>query len=313
MSSKPLFGSLCLAPFLVATAHAGEPTLITAPPAVQEAADSYLEALPAFDLGRIAYLQTGGMDIDGTNSDLTLRKFEFRSFFSKPITVLGGVAIIPMFSYEMTNVDFDGFRNPLLHDEDLHSFSLSTFLFKDFQNTPWFAAGWANAELATDFQNVGSDSFTYDVALGVGYRLSDTFTIAAGAAAININSDVEFYPGINFDWKPNDTFQVGLYGPNLLATYTMNEAWNLSLRGTPNGGTWVYNNDINQSRTLDISSYTLGIYTENNVFGNFWLSAGVGYTFLGEIEVRNNHGANSTSRDLDSAPYAEISLGLRRW
>ena len=312
MSMKPLFGSICLAPLLSATAVAGEPIPLTVS-APEPSEPTLREELPSFDLAQLSYLQTGEMDIDGSNADLMLRSFEFRSFFLKPVTILDGLSFVPMIRYKQTNVDFNNLNNPFLHDEDLHKISLSTFFFKKFRNSPWFGVGYTNIDLSSDFQDIDSDAFTYDFALGVGYRISDTFTIAAGAAIIGVNSDSSIFPAINFDWKPNDSFQVGLYGPNFLARYTVNDAWNVSLRGLPNGGTWVYNNDLGQSRTLDITSIAVGLYTEHNIYGEFWLSAGVGYTFANEIEIRNNHGGNSTSRDMDSVPYGEIALGLRKW
>ncbi len=313
MSSKSLVGAFVLAPFVFSSFVVAAPDAIAVTPSMEGLDEEVKNDLPSFDLARISFLQTGAMDFEDADADLTLSQFEFRSFFAKPIELFEGLSLIPLISYRFTDVDLDGINSPILHDEALHSISLSSILFKNFEGTSWFAAGWTRAELATDFQSIDSDSFTYDVAAGVGYRFSDTFTLAVGAAVLNINSDVQVYPGINFDWKPNECIQVGLYGPSFRAAYEVNERWNLAVRGMPTGGSWVYNTDFDITQTLDITSYTLGLYTENNIFGNFWLSAGVGYSFLGNLEVRDNDGSNGVDTDLDGAPFAEVAIGLRRW
>lgn len=313
MSSKHLAGALLLAPVMSATLASAAPATLAVTPSVEGIDQEVKDDLPSFDLARLSYLQTGGMDFEDIDADLTLSQFEFRSFFAKPVEIIKDLNFIPMIGYKFTDVDFDGLNTPLLHDEALHSIYLSGVFFKNFDNSPWFAAGWTRAELATDFQSVDSDAFTYDVALGVGYRFSESFTLGAGAAVLNINSDVQVFPGINFDWQPNECLQIGLYGPNLRAAYTVNDRWNLAVRGMPTGGSWVYNTDFDITQTLDITSYSLGLYTENNLFGNFWLSAGVGYSFLNNLEIRDNDGSNGIDTDLDGAPFAEIAIGLRRW
>lgn len=281
------------------------------------AQDSLRDSLPQFDAIRGTFTQTGDMNLDNNPGDLSIRKYEASAFLSEPIALTSDLTMIPIFSYGVTQLDFQG-TGPLaafpIQDEDLHSASLSAIFVQDFRNTPWFGIGWTRAEMATDYQNIGGEDFTFDVALGVGYRVSDTFTIGAGFVVTNLNGDDEIFPGINFNWTPCEKFTVGVFGANLLARYDVNECWYLSLDGTPGGGNWNIKDAAGQSRTIQLDSYWLGINTHHRIAGELWLSAGIGYTFANEIEVKGNYGNGpSFSREMDGAPLAQISLSLREW
>lgn len=282
--------------------------------ATSYAQDSLRDSLPQFDVLRATFTQTGDMDIDGNPGDLSLTKYEASAFLSEPVALTSDLTMIPIFSYGVTQLDFSDTGAFPIQDEDLHSASLSAIFVQDFRNTPWFGIGWTRAEMATDYQNIAGEDFTFDVALGVGYRVSDTFTIGAGFVVTNLNGEEEIFPGINFNWKPSDKFSVGLFGPNLFARYDVNDCWYLSLDGTPGGGNWNINDAAGQSRTIQLDSYWLGVNTHHRIAGQLWLSAGVGYTFANEIEIRGNYGNGpSFSREMDGAALAQISLSLREW
>lgn len=277
--------------------------------------ESFRDSLPEFDALRTTFTQTGDMDIDGNPGDLSISNYELSSFLSKPISLTSDLTLIPIFSYGLTELDFDGTGAGFpIQDENLHSASLSAIFIQNFRDSPWFAVGWTRAELATDFQGVDGEDFTFDIALGVGYRVNDTFTIGAGFVVTNLNGDEEIFPGLNFIWTPTEKFTAGVFGPNIIARYDVNDSWFVSLNGSPGGGNWNIDNAAGQSRTIQLSSYWLGINTNHHIAGELWLSAGVGYTFANEIEVGGNYGNGpSFSRDMDGAPLAQISLGLRRW
>lgn len=279
------------------------------------AQDALRDSLPAFDAVRATFTQTGDMELDKNSGDLAISKFEATAFLSEPIALTSDLTLIPLFTYGVTQLDFSGSPAGFpIEDEDLHSASLSAIFVQDFRNTPWFGIGWTRAEMATDYQGIGGEDFTFDVALGVGYRVSDTFTIGAGFVVTNLNGDEEIFPGINFNWAPCEKFVLGLYGPNLLARYNVNECWYLSLNGTPGGGNWNINDAAGDSRTIQLDSYWLSLSTNHRIAGELWLSAGVGYTFANEIEVRGNYGGGpSFSREMDGAALAQISLSLREW
>lgn len=271
--------------------------------------------IPQFELIRAGVIQTGDMDLDGNNGDLSVTRFEMRSLLSKPITLWEGMTMIPMFSYNATSLDFSG--TPVgypLHDETLHSASLHSFFIQNFKNTPWYGFAWTRAELATDFQGIQNEDFTFDVALGAFYRFSDSFTLGFGVAATNLNGDAQVFPGINFDWVPCENVRIGVYGPNILSTWNLNENWYLSLYGQPGGGNWNIRDDAGNSRTIQLDSYWLSLNTHHRITGDLWFSAGIGYTFGNEVEIRSNRGGGpSFSNEMDGAPLAQLSLHLLKW
>lgn len=270
--------------------------------------------IPQFELIRAAATQTGEMDLDGNPGDLSVTSFEFRSLLSGPIKLWEGMTMIPLFTYSATSLDFNGTGPFPLHDEDLHSASLHSFFIQDFGNSPWFGFAWTRAEMATDFQGIQNEDFTFDVAAGAFYRFSESFTLGFGVAVTNLNGDTRVFPGINFDWVPCEDFRIGVYGPNILGTWNLSESWYLSLDGQPGGGNWNIRDDAGNSRTIQLDSYWLSVNTHHRIAGDLWFSAGVGYTFGNEVEIRDNRGGGPTfSNEMDGAPLAQISLSLHKW
>jgi hypothetical protein len=269
--------------------------------------------VPQFDIMRAGVTQTGDMDLDGNPGDLSITRFDMRSLLSAPIPLWEGMSMIPMFAYSATSLDFSGTGPFPIHDEDLHSASLQSFFIQDFANSPWFGFAWTRAEMATDFQGIQNEDFTFDVAAGAFYRISDTFMLGFGVAVTNLNGDAQLFPGINFDWVASEKLRMGVYGPNIIATYNISETWYLSVDGRPGGGNWNIRDDAGNSRTIQMDSYWLGLNTHHRLAGELWLSAGVGYTFGNEIEIRANRGGNpSFSNEMDGAPLAQIALSLRK-
>ena len=282
-------------------------------PSTAFAQESLRDSLPPFDFLTATFTQTGDMEIDKNPGDLSITKAQVTAFLSEPMALTSDLTMIPLFSYGLTQLDFSGTGAFPIQDEDLHSASLSAIFIQDFANTPWFGIGWTRAEMATDYQGMSGDDFTFDVALGVGYRVNDTFTIGAGFVVTNLNGDDEFFPGINFIWTPCDEVTFALFGPNLLARYDVSENWYVSLNGTPGGGNWNISDAAGDSRTVQLDSYWLSLNTHHRIAGELWFSAGLGYTFGNEIEIKRNNGGSSFSRDMDGAALAQISLSLRSW
>ncbi|MGJ8632769.1 MAG: DUF6268 family outer membrane beta-barrel protein [Luteolibacter sp.] len=280
----------------------------------QEQFDQSEITFPGFDILRLDLFQSAGMDFDGTSGELEVSRLNIRSLLSKPIVPFEDLTILPFLSYNLTSLNFDG--TPVgfpIQDEDLHSVSVMAIGIKTFKNSNWFAAGFSRVELASDFQGIRGDSITYDIGAGVGYRFSDSFTLGFGVVATDLNGEESIFPGINFDWKVCEKFRVGLYGPTFQASYEVNECWKLSILGQNGGGSWNISDNFGQSRTIDLDSYNIGLYTENKVTGSLWLRAGVGVTFANEIEIRDNNAGSSFSRDLDGSLFAQIGLSLTEW
>ncbi len=269
---------------------------------------------PLFDAARVSFNYATGMDFEDESGELEVSSFELRSLLSKPIPVFKDLIVLPLFGYEATNLDFsDTAAGFPIKDELLHSISLSAVALSMSSETPWFYGGFARAEMATDFQHVGSDDFTFDVAGGVGYRFSDRFRLAIGAAVINLNGDATVYPGLAFDWIASDCVRVGLYGPTFAVAYTPDADWELSFRGENGGGVWNITDVGGRSKSIDLTSYRVGLFANRRLTGDLWLTAGGGATIGNEISLADSDGDNDDDEDMESGVFGQLGLSLKVW
>lgn len=268
--------------------------------------------VPGFDFARIGYSQTGEMDMGGGNGSVEVSRFEARSIVSRPLSPAPGLFILPMAEYQMTDFNFDGAPLPF-RGEELHALSLSAFGVSMSEDSPWIYGGWARAEMASDFQHIDDDDFTFDLAAGAGYRFNESFTLAFGAAVINLNGDAQIYPGIGFDWIINDQVRAGLYGPMLTVAWAMNEDWLMTFRGDPGGGVWNVTGDAGETRSIDFSSYRLGLYASRRIAGELWLTAGGGVTVGNELDYTTPNGREILSLEPDEGIFGTIGLRLKAW
>ncbi|HEX7260434.1 MAG TPA: DUF6268 family outer membrane beta-barrel protein [Luteolibacter sp.] len=293
---------------------------ITAPAAfllgslVSTSAQLVLPSLPELDAARTNVNHSGGMDFEDDSGSLDVSRFELRALLSRPIAVMENVSILPTFDYKATALDFDGAPAGFpIGDETLHSISLSAFAVSMRQGSPWLFGAWARAEMASDFQHVGNDDFTFDVAGGAGYRFNEKFLLAAGGAVANLNGDTKFYPGITFDWVVSDCVRVGMYGPVFLATYKPDENWEFGFRGDSGGDVWNIRDSGGASRSIDLTSYRFGLFASHRLTGELWLMAGVGATFGNEISLTRPDGDEFFDQELDSGLFGQIGLRLKTW
>lgn len=270
--------------------------------------------LPDFDAARTIFSHAGNMDFDGGHGSLEVSRFELRSLLCKPISATDCLTIVPLFEYKATSLEFGGVPGGFpIHDEDLHAVNLSGFAFSAREGSPWIYIGWARAEMAGDFQHVGGDDFTFDVAGGAGYRFTKKFTLGFGGAVANLNGDTTFYPGIGFDWIVSDAVRIGLYGPTLIAAYSPDENWEFSFRGDSGDGTWNITDDAGKSRSIDLTSYRFGLFASRRLTGQLWLSAGAGATFGNEIRLTEPDGDKLFKQEMESGLFGQISLRLKAW
>ncbi len=278
------------------------------------AAETILPSVPEFDPARAAFSYSGDMDFEDGPGSLDVSRFEIRAILSKPIKALDGLSVIPVFEYKATSLDFSGASAGFpIGDEDLHSVNLSAFAISARDGSPWVYGGWGRAELATDFQDVGGNDFTFDVAAGAGYRFNDKFLLGFGVALVNLNGDEAFYPGIAFDWVVSDCLRIGLYGPTFVAAYTPDENWELSFRGDSGGGLWNIEDTGGSSHSIDLTTYRLGLFASRRLTGKLWLTAGVGATVGNEIRLTQPDGDWFSKDDMDSGLFGELGLRVTAW
>jgi hypothetical protein len=270
--------------------------------------------VPEIDAARGTFSYSGDMDFDDAAGSLEVSKLEIRSLLSAPLSPIENLVVLPAFEYRGTSLEFDGVPAAFpIDDEELHSLSLSALAFSRRQGSPWIYGGYARAELASDFQDIGGDDFTFDLAAGVGYRFNDCFTLALGGAVTNLNGDPTFYPGVAFDWIVSDQIRVGLYGPTFVASYSPDENWELSLRGDSGGDVWNITDGGGNSRSIDLTSYRFGLFAARRLSGELWLRAGAGATFGNDIRLTEPDGDRIDTQEMKSGMFGQISLVLKTW
>lgn len=265
------------------------------------------------DILRGTFTYGGGMDFEDISGELSVTQFSLFSLLSRPITVAGDVMLLPALQYSFTDLDFDGTPGGFpVGDEGLHSVALHLGAVKLNQGSPWFYGAWVRAELASDFQHINNDDFTFDIAAGVGYRYNESLTVGAGVAAINLNGDSWIVPGINFDWVVSDKLRIGLYGPIAIASYTPSDDWNFSLRGNPGGGVWNITDDNGDSKSIDLSSYQVGLYASRRIAGKLWGHIGTGMAVFNNIKYSDPDGSRRLlDEDLESGWFGQIGISLK--
>lgn len=271
--------------------------------------------LPNIDVAWANLTYSGGMDFDHMGGSLSVTEFDLFSLLSKPITMANGIMVVPVLEYGYTDLDFDGSSAGFpLSDDGLHYLALHLAAVKMIEGSPWFYGGWGRVELSTDFANVASDAFTFDLAGGVGYRVNESLIVAAGAAFLNFNGDFWVCPGINFDWKVNDQWHVGLYGPMPVVTYTPNTDWNFTLRGFPGGGVWNIDDNKGVSKAIDLTSYQIGASVGRRLTDKLWLNGGVGFTTFNNLQLTDPDGDHRTlDEDMEWGLFGQIGLSMKVW
>lgn len=269
---------------------------------------------PAFDAAGIQFSQTGNIDLDDGPGELDVTRFEMDGFLSAPIPLVDGWVWLPKAAYSLTALNTsDLAANPAMDDEDLHSLSLSAMAFSMRDDSPWVSAAWVRAEMASDFQKIDGDDFTFDLAAGGGYRFNERFTFGLGAAVINLNGDAAVYPGVFCDWQAADHLRVGVYGPDLTIKFTAVDDWEFSVSGDPAGGVWNVTDDAGESRSIDFSSYRVGLYASRHLGGQRWITAGCGIVIGNELDYTEPDGDSIWERDGGNGFFGSIGLRIAAW
>jgi hypothetical protein len=269
--------------------------------------------IPGFDFVKSSASHSGGMGFDNGSGDVEISRFDIRSALTNPLTPAPGLTFVPLAQYRVTLMDFSNIAGGFpLDDMDLHSLSVSGFALQSCEGSPWLFGAWGRIELASDLRHISSDSFTFDLAAGAGYRINDQLIVAMGGALLNLNGDTTVLPGIALDWTPSDSLRVGLYGPNFIASWEPAPKWMLSLRGDTAGDIWTAESG-GRARAIDLSSYRVGLHAERCLGGDLWLRIGGGITLANELELTTIRGSKIAGGDMDDGWFGEISLRLVQW
>jgi hypothetical protein len=268
---------------------------------------------PRFDILNLRYEWQDTLGFDDSDTELDASRYTLGSFLSTPISLGGDWKVVPYADYSLTTLDFDQLApGSIFGDEDLHKASVHGILYHQSTGSPWLYGAWARVTFASDGDDVGSDDFYYDLAIGAGYVFSDTLVFGLGIAGLELGSDDSYLPGPMLYWKPTDTVDVSIVGALFDATWEASDDWVLAVRGAPFGNSWNVD-DNGVSKQYDLSTYSLRFHVERRLVRDFWLSLGIGYTFADEFEVRDSSGDRLFKDDLEGGLAASVGFRLRSW
>lgn len=247
---------------------------------------------------------------DGKVDDLSLQQWRLQTAFSKPLTFADSIFFIPMFRYEMTELEtfglgFDGY------EKNLHSIEVPLLFIWKQESTPWSYNLRLNPGIASDFEQVDSDDFFLDARIGAEYKFNDKLKVNFGLAYTRLTGEPEILPFAGFQYDMNDQWQFALRGPTLQARYTIAEDWLVRFVGEPGGGSW--NIDEYGSQNLAVQSYRVGVNLEHQLREDLWITAGAGFTFANEVEFMTTSGDTIRKEEFDSGHYFTIGLRLHDW
>lgn len=230
---------------------------------------------------------------------------ELRTIVPLWTTKLESLRVAASLGYNWSQADFNGFAG--LGREDLHTVQAQISLFWRPEQSRWWGLGFLTPGLSTDFQGLSGDDFEI-AGLGLlGYRFSDTFSVAGGAFAQYGAGDGRLLPALGFIWKP-DPFIVQLTPPFAVVGWRAGERVTLSLSAYPSGGSWDIE-DPNVSR-VELSGWQTAASVIYQATQKLSMSIRVGMNIGGELELRDARDREIANETLEAAPFGALNL---RW
>ncbi len=212
--------------------------------------------------------------------------------------------------HEYTSADLNG--HLLLDRLDLHSLELQ-FSLRHFPGTDtgWMGLLIASPGLATDFEDIGSDDFSFRLIGVAGYQFSPRFTLAlAGYFAQSIGEQTAL-PGFGVIWRPSDDWMVQLTPPFAAIGWQATDTLSFSVSGFPSGGSWDISEEPSPVADIDISGWRVGIGSEYRLTDNWRINVIVGVNLFGNIELRDSEEIVLNETDLDEAMFGMLGVSYR--
>ncbi len=255
-------------------------------------------------------------DMDDDAGEVSIIRTDFSADFSGPvgdklrlsIGLFGGVA----------NYDFEDFNAGGLTDAPLDdAFETGVTLLAVYSvDERWFvvgrgsiAAGWA------DDADVG-DAVFGTAAGGIGYKFSDTFSLALGGGFITrLEDNAAFLPLVVLNWQISETVSLSTTGVGLKLAAELNDQWSVYLRG---GGEFhQYRLDDDAARAdggrggvLNDTRVPVGVGFEWRPLAGLTLSLEGGAVVWQEYELRDND-RRLDEIETDPAAYIGARLSYR--
>ncbi len=279
------------------------------------------QVIPGFDGTAVEFTYAANMEFDTIPGSLQITEFRIRSLLSQAISLTGDWTIISAFDCKATVLHFDQVPTSIFFNKDnLHTFNvypftmdLSTLALSARDDSPWIYGAWADARLSTDFRRVGSQNLTFLFAAGAAYRFHDCFTLGLGGAVTNINDDLKFHPGIVLDWMITNQVHLGVWGPDWIASYILDEDWQFGFYGESSSDFWNISNKGGQPLSIALSSYRIGTFASRRVTGQIWLRVGAGVALANEFQLNDSNGDKIVKQTPNHSVFGQISLTIRSW
>ena len=235
---------------------------------------------------------------------------------SAPIgfTTFGSRRAAVAFGLDYSFVDLSTSQGGVDFGADLHSLFLSATGVYRPEGSKWFYGGQIAPGLRTDFDSIGSDDFAFRSFVGAGRQVSDTFGWGYGAY-VSMDADGYFFaPGVAFAWAPSEKWMVGLIPPQLGVSYQPSDGWLISLAVLPRSYSANLGSDSGIADYASVSYLRTALSVRRKISERpgIWLSAAVGGTFFGDVDVKRDDRRLFDS-EIDPGLYGRIGLEIISW
>lgn len=261
----------------------------------------------AFGFGRPGFMVDttliGTQDLANRPGGLDLA--EVRTILPLWTTKINALRLGASVSYNLSELDFNGFLG--LQRETLHALEAQISLFWRPEQSRWWGLGFVTPGVGTDFQGLSWDDFEVSGLGLLGYRCTDSFSLAGGLFAQYGAQDGMIVPAIGFIWKP-DPFIVQVTPPFVVLGWRATDRVTLSLSAYPSGGSWdVEDRAVNR---IDLRGWQAAASVIYQATDRISVSLRAGMNVGGELELRDGKNRVLANETLESAPFGALNV---RW
>tara|TARA_B110000908_G_scaffold2971_1_gene4055 strand:- start:15 stop:974 length:960 start_codon:yes stop_codon:yes gene_type:complete len=254
---------------------------------------------------RLNYSAASEVDFDTAAGGFSYQRLKLDVPLSKPFYLNSCNTIILSAAYEFTELDTD----TVLGNMDLHDFRLDIRWLYRQSGSKWSWMTVISPGLSTDGDGVDMDDFSLNGQVVLRYRKSTRFAWIGGLVFSHNSMETQIYPGIGFQWKPTDDFQMTWSGPSLKASWQPHDDWLIHANVASVGGHW---NVKNGGGDFDVKlrSYQAGVGVERRLSDKIWLGLWGGATFGNDLEIETASGNRLFNQGADMGWL--VKLGIRK-
>jgi hypothetical protein len=268
--------------------------------------DFLLSRTPAMaPSAHLEYSVASEVDFDAAAGGFSYDRLNLKVPLMAPYHLNNCHAVTLGVEYEATGLQTDTF----LKDMDLHDFRLNIRWMYHQPGSKWAWMTRLSPGMATDGEGMDGDDFSLNGQMGFRFNKSPRFAWIGGLVFFMNSMETRIYPGIGFQWRPNDELQIHFSGPTLKVSWQPHEDWILRADIRPGGGNW---NVENKGEGFDVKlrSYQAAIGVERRLSDKTWLGLWGGVTFANDLEIETASGQRLFNEDADTGWF--VKLGIRR-